>query len=351
MNSALVRIFAASALLATGVAVPAAAEVSFAGKQVTVIIGSRAGGGTDGQGRLLGAFLAEHLPGKPQVIYANIPGSSGIKAINHFASRTKADGTSVLSASSVSLEPTTLKRTDVVKYDPREFAMIGGVTAGGTVMVMKREVEPRLLDKSAPPVVVGAVDATRTGLSMAVWGAEYLGWNVKWVIGYNGTSALMLAIQQGEIDMTGTSSMRQIQRLLENTKLTGFVQAGDYEDGKFVGRTSFPDVPVFPDMVLPKVDGIAKEAFESWLYSNQVGKWFALPPKTPDDVAETYRATYRKIMADPKFLERAKREFGEDFEPMYAESLTHVVKQLASTSDEAMKFTTAMRVKHGLPAE
>jgi tripartite-type tricarboxylate transporter receptor subunit TctC len=346
-----IRVIGVSVLLTTALAFPALAEISFAGKQVTVIIGSKAGGGTDGQGRLLGAFLGEHLPGKPQVIYSNIPGSSGIKAINHFATRVKADGTSVLSASSVSLEPTTLKRSDVVKYDPREFAMIGGVTAGGTVMVIKADAKARLTDKSAQPVVVGAVDATRTGLSMAVWGAEYLGWNVKWVIGYSGTSALMMAIQQGEIDMTGTSSMRQIQRLLENSKLTGLVQAGDYEDGKFVGRTSFPDIAVFPDMVLPKVDGVAKEAFESWLYSNQVGKWFALPPKTPPEVAETYRGAYRKIMADPKFLERAKREFGEDFEPMWGENLTHVVKALASTSDEAMTFTTAMRVKHGLPAE
>jgi tripartite-type tricarboxylate transporter receptor subunit TctC len=345
------RVIGASAVFATAFAFAASAEVSFQGKQVTVIIGSKAGGGTDGQGRLLGSFLGQYLPGNPQVVYSNIPGSSGIKAINHFATRTKPDGTSILSASSVSLEPTTLKRTDVVKYDPRQFEMIGGVSAGGTVMVIKAEAKARLTDKSAAPVVVGAVDATRTGLSMAMWGAEYLGWNVKWVIGYSGTSALMMAIQQGEIDMTGTSSLQQIRRLLANDKLTGLVQAGDYEDGKFVARTSFPDVPVFPEMVLAKVDGVAKEAFESWLYSNQIGKWFALPPKTPLDVAETYRAAYRKIMADPKFLERARREFGEDFEPMWAESLTPVVKALASTSDEAMNYTTALRVKHGLPAE
>jgi tripartite-type tricarboxylate transporter receptor subunit TctC len=329
---------------------PSNAEVSFQVKQVAVIIGSKPGGGTDGQGRLIGSYLAKYLPGKPTVVYSNIPGSSGIKAINYFAQRTRPDGTSFLSASSVSLEPTTLRNKDVVKYDPREFSMVGGVSAGGTVMLMKADAKARLTDKSAAPVVVGAVDATRTGISMALWGAEHLNWNIKWVVGYGGTAALMMAIQQGEIDMTGTSNLSHLKRLLDGDRFIGVVQAGDLEGGKFVARRTFPDIAVFPDLVLPKVDGLAKEAFESWLYSNQVGKWFALPPKTPPAVAETYRNAYQKIMQDPTFIERARREFSDDFEPMSAEDVTLVVKALASTSDEALQYTADIRVKHGLPA-
>lgn len=329
---------------------PSAADVSFQGKQVNVIIGSKPGGGTDGQGRLIGSYLGKYLPGKPTVTYSNIPGSSGIKAINHFVQRTKADGTSFLSASSVSLEPTTLRNKDVVKYDPREFAIVGGVSAGGTVMIMKADAKTRLADKSAAPVVVGAVDATRTGISMALWGAEYLDWNIKWVIGYGGTSALMMAIQQGEIDMTGTSNLFHLKKLLDGGKFIGAVQAGDLEGGKFVARKTFPDIAVFPDLVLPKVEGVAKEAFESWLYSNQVGKWFALPPNTPADVVATYRSAYREIMKDPKFIEQAQNQFSADFEPMFAEDVSLVVNALASTSDAALQYTTDMRVKHGLPA-
>lgn len=349
MNAVAAAGFLAAALISSASA-PAAAEVSFQGKQVNVIIGSKPGGGTDGQGRLVGSYLAKYLPGKPTVTYSNIPGSSGIKAINHFVQRTKSDGTSFLSASSVSLEPTTLRNKDVVKYDPREFAIVGGVSAGGTVMIMKADAKARLNDKSAPPVVVGAVDATRTGLSMALWGSEFLNWNTKWVIGYGGTSALMMAIQQGEIDMTGTSNLFHLKKLLDGGKFVGVVQAGDLEGGKFTARKTFPDIAVFPDLVLPKVDGVAKEAFESWLYSNQVGKWFALPPNTPADVVETYRNAYQQIMKDPHFVEQARNQFSADFEPMSAHDVTLVVNALASTSDAALHYTTELRVKHGLPA-
>lgn len=353
MNAFWARTATAAALLAAALLLSpdsASAEVSFKGRQVNVIIGSKPGGGTDGQGRLFGSYLHKYLPGAPTVTYSNIPGSSGIKAINHFAQRTKADGTSVLSASSVSLEPTTLRNKEVVKYDPREFAMIGGVSAGGTVMLMKADAKARLTDKSAAPVVVGAVDATRTGISMALWGAEYLDWNIKWVIGYGGTSALMMAIQQGEIDMTGTSNLFHLKKLLEGDKFVGVVQAGDLEGGKFIARKTFPDIAVFPDLILPKVDGVAKEAFESWLYSNQVGKWFALPPNTPADVVETYRAAYAKIVKDPHFIEQARSQFSADFEPMTAHDVTLVVNALASTTDAALHHTTELRVKHGLPA-
>jgi tripartite-type tricarboxylate transporter receptor subunit TctC len=353
MNAGLKTVTAAGCFLAVVCAfagVSAAAEVSFQGKQVNIIIGSKPGGGTDGEGRLLGSYLGKYLPGHPTITYSNIPGSSGIKAINHFTQRTKADGTSLLTASSVSLEPTTLRNKAVVKYDPREFAIVGGLSAGGTVMIMKADAKSRLTDKNAAPVVVGAVDATRTGLSMALWGAEFLGWNTKWVIGYSGTSALMMAVQQGEIDMTGTSNLFHLKKLMETGKFVGVVQAGDLEDGKFVPRMAFRDAPVLPDLVGTKVDGVAKEAFESWLYSNQVGKWFALPPKTPDDVVETYRAAYQKVMKDPQFLEQAHKQFSADFEPMSANDVTLVIKALASTSDEALNYMTKLRVKHGLPA-
>jgi tripartite-type tricarboxylate transporter receptor subunit TctC len=341
--------FLAAALVAAAGASPAA-EVSFQGKQINVIIGSKPGGGTDGQGRLVGTYLGKYLPGNPTMTYSNIPGSSGIKAINHFTQRTKPDGTSMLSASSVSLEPTTLRNKDIVKYDPRTFAIIGGVSAGGTVMVVKTDAKSRLTEKGAQPVVVGAVDATRTGLSMALWGAEFLGWNTKWVIGYGGTSALMMAIQQGEIDMTGTSNLFHLKKLMETGKFVGVVQAGDLEGGKFIARTAFRDVPVLPDLVSSKVDGAAKEAFETWLYSNQVGKWFALPPNTPADVVETYRTAFQKVMKDPHFIDQAHKQFSADFEPMSAHDVSLVVNALASTSDEALHYTTALRVKHGLPA-
>ena len=47
----------------------------------------------------------------------------------------------------------------------------------------------------------GAVDGTRSNEMATLWGVRYLGWNVKWVIGYRGTNDLMYALERREIDM------------------------------------------------------------------------------------------------------------------------------------------------------
>ena len=70
-------------LAAFAFAPPAPAqEVSFAGKKVDMYIGSSPGGGTDLSSRLIGEFVVKYLPGKPSIVYRNIPGGQGVKALN-----------------------------------------------------------------------------------------------------------------------------------------------------------------------------------------------------------------------------------------------------------------------------
>ena len=48
---------------------------------------------------------------------------------------------------------------------------------------------------------------------MTVWGAEYLGWNLRWVYGYPGSRELQLAIRQGEIDVWSTQNAKLVKDL------------------------------------------------------------------------------------------------------------------------------------------
>src|SRR5687767_1361194 len=62
-------------LAALAFALPAKAqEVSFAGKKIDMYIGSSPGGGTDLSSRLIGDYVAKYLPGRPSIVYRNIPG-------------------------------------------------------------------------------------------------------------------------------------------------------------------------------------------------------------------------------------------------------------------------------------
>ena len=58
--------------------------MSFRGKSVRMIVGSAAGGVTDLEARLIGRFIGKYLPGSPAILVQNVPGASGIKALNYF---------------------------------------------------------------------------------------------------------------------------------------------------------------------------------------------------------------------------------------------------------------------------
>ena len=50
------------------------------GRTITIIIGSEPGGTTDGSARLMGSFLAKHLPGKPSAVVQSKPGAHSLVA-------------------------------------------------------------------------------------------------------------------------------------------------------------------------------------------------------------------------------------------------------------------------------
>src|SRR5204863_581083 len=97
------------------------------------------------------------------------------------------------------------------------FAFVGGIGRGGTVMLLRKDAEPRLHDRAAAPVIMGALGGVpRSGMQTTAWGIEYLGWNAKWVVGYRGTNDLMIALERGEIDMTSTANLFQLQKFLDS---------------------------------------------------------------------------------------------------------------------------------------
>src|SRR4051812_12510069 len=73
--------------------------ISFKGKTVTMIVGSEPGGGTDASGRAIAPYLRKYLPDEPNVVVQNMPGASGITALNYFVNRTQPDGLTVIMGS------------------------------------------------------------------------------------------------------------------------------------------------------------------------------------------------------------------------------------------------------------
>ena len=328
-----------------------AQEVSFAGKKIDMFIGSSPGGGTDLSSRLVGDFIVKYLPGHPAIVYRNIPGGQGVKALNYFATQVKPDGLSLAGGSQGHIDPGARSQS-AAEYDPLSFNYIGGVSRGGTVFVMRKEAIARLADAKARPVVVPAVEIASTGPQMALWGKEYLGWNIKFVIGYGGTPAMILAARQGEADSMASSSAAQLKPLFYDPEFVAYVQLGDLDDsGKFVERASFPRVPVFAAMIEPKLPAAHREIFEAWLQTQYIDKWFAVPAGTPEPYVRAYQQAFSKAAKDEEFLKLARLQFGDDFKPISAQNMTQLVHGMVKNTDLVRRHMLELRQKNGLPGE
>jgi len=329
-----------------------AEEVSFAGKKIEMVIGSAPGGGTDLSSRLVGEFVAKYLPGRPVVIYRNIPGAQGIKALNFFATQVKADGLTFAGGSQGHFDQAG-RSLQGIEYDPLTFKYIGGINRGGTVFVMRKEaLSRRLTNSSLPPVIVPAVVGASTGPQMALWGLEYLHWNVKFVVGYKGTQEMILAAAKGEADSMASSSTSQLKPLLDDPNFVPFAQLGDLnEKGQFVPKAAFKDIPVFSRMIMPSLSKDEQEILQAWLQTQYIDKWFALPAGTPEPMVHAYKAAFVRAVKDPEFIKAGMVQFGEDFATTTADNMTELVNGMVKNSERVDKHMRFLREKNGLPPE
>ena len=316
-----------------------------------MIIASPAGGGTDTSGRLIAPLLAGQLPGKPGVIVRNIPGAEGVIGMNYFAKQVAPDGLTLAMGSTTQADPL-LYRKPQSQFDPTTFPIVGGIGRGGTVLLIRKEAERRLYDTMAPPVIMGALGGVpRSGMQTMAWGIEYLGWNARWVVGYRGTNDLMVALERGEIDITSTGNMFQIQKLLSTGKFKIVSQSGTLQNGQTVARPEFGSAPLFSNLLSGKItDPIAQKAFDYWASITSLDKWIALPPNTSTAILDTYRAAYATVVADPDFIKHGNK-ISEDFEPMTFADVEFLIGKIGTSPPEAIAHIGAMLRRQGIAVE
>lgn len=325
-------------------------EVSFRGKTVRMIVGSVPGGITDVGARTIARFIGKHLPQSPTIVVQNMPAANGIAAVNYFTHQVAPDGLTFLAGSSSQVTPDVMRSNPAVRYDPGKFLFIGGVQNAGTLLIVAKRALQHLTDRSHSPVVMAQVGGTRTGGLITVWGAEYLGWNVRWVTGYQGTPQTVFALMRGEADMMDTAGINLIEPLLKSGDFVAIVQPGIVINGTLSRRGAFPDIPLATEMLGGKVSGAAVRAFESWLKTVQIGKYYALPPNTPAPYLAVYRDAFEKMQADPEFQQQAKTALDPDYVMMSAPETKQLMEDLLAVPNEDLEFLNRLRNKYGLPS-
>jgi hypothetical protein len=173
---------------------------------------------------------------------------------------------------------------------------------------------------------------------------------VRWVTGYQGTPQTVFALMRGEADMMDTAGVNVIEPLLKSGDFVPIVQPGIVVHGKLSPRDAYPDVPLATEILDGKMGGAARRAFESWLKTVQIGKYYALPPNTPSPYLAVYRDAFEKMQTDPGFREQAKTALDPDYVMMSALETKQLIDDLVAMPNEDLEFLNRLRNKYSLPS-
>lgn len=313
----------------------------YKGKTFVVMVASSPGGGTDTTARLIARSWAKYLPGNPDLIVRNKP--LQVTAANQFHHRTRPNGlTAGVFAGGGALAP--VARNDkAVRYDPLKWGYIGQIERGPSVLLVRKKVLANLTNPKADPVVAGSAGSGyRPQDAMAVYGAEYGGWNIKIVPGYPSSSDMYLAYERGEIDMLGSGTARIIKRFLKGGETVALVLHAP--------RGDFPDIPTFEQFLGEKrPKGLAARAYIAFSGSSSVDKFFVLPPGTPENIVKVLSESFQKVVRDPEFVNRAQKLLGKGFVAMTGSQTKQMVRDAIVVPKDVIGSIVQIRKKYGLP--
>jgi tripartite-type tricarboxylate transporter receptor subunit TctC len=340
----------AAALIGAAASDPAPAQdgVSFAGKMVTMTVGFEAGSGPDIYGRLLGQNLVRYLPGNPGLIVLNQLGAGGVVATNSWANKAEPNGLFAALGTLSQTDPDALMRTHA-KYDPATFNYVGGLAGPSQGLFINKDAVARLYDKSAKPVIMGTIGTTlRSGHYQVLWGVAFLGWNVKWVVGYTRTAELRQALERGEIDMTSFGATADIEYLRGTGRFAVISQSGTVQGCKALPRPVLGDAPLISDLVKGKIqDPLAQKAFEYGEYVSQVGLWLALPPRTSGDIVASYVKAFEATQNDSEY--QAEITKVDPDSPVASKAdLDKLIGELATVSPATLGYVQAELKRQGV---
>src|ERR1044071_8241492 len=316
----------------------------FKGKVIQILVGYPTGGGVDVEGRLLGKHLERHLPGHPAVTVRNMPGASGLIAGNWFEQFAKPDGLYLHYGSATHIVEQAFAR-EQVKYNLLNWDLIAAIARGASVALMRPEKLDRL--KSGKPLAIGSRSGEDSWSAMFLWGAEYLKWNVRWVLGYGGGGEMRLAFQRGETDIYATANLLALKELMAEG-FQPFVQKGRLlPDGSSKKRAEFPKVPLFDELLgAQKPAGVSWQAYVTIAGSDDSGRPLQIARKTSPEIVKLYRDAMPRIEKDKEFQAELAKLAGDDAEMLSHAESEPVLRRLLTISPGAREFADNMMKKY-----
>lgn len=303
----------------------------YANRVITLQIGAAPGSGYDVVGRLVARHLGSHIPGNPQFIVENIPGSGSLTMANDFYHRAARDGT-VIGLVNNGIPTTPFLAPDVVRFDPREFNFLGSTDTEQQVFVVWHDAPIQSYEEIyTTEVIAGAGGPGSTNLDIPYLTNVLLDTQIRLIRGYAGAPEVKLAMENGEVHAVGAMNWSNVKTMFADALRTGeaivIAQYGSQP------HPDLEDVPLVP-MGRTQED---RMIFELMLARQEYGRPFITPPGLPEDRVALLRSAFDALMEDDDFLGEAA-SLHVDINPVHWTALEELTDRIYATPPDVLEY-------------
>lgn len=328
------------ALAVAAVPAPTWAQAPFAGKTVSILVGSAAGGSYDLYARTVARHISKVLPGAPSVIVQNMQGANSAVMATHLYNAAPKDGT-VLGAPLNTLPVTELLEPGKLKLQSARFNWIGAVSSPTNVLATWHTSGIKTIDDARQKEAT--IGSTTPGTSKEMYPllTNYLfATRFKVVSGYKGSTEINIAMERGEVGGHGANSVIAYN----------FQNADWLRDGKLhyvfqMTQERDPAISNIPTLLEFATTDEQRKIIMLLVATEAIGRSIFAPPGMAADRVALLRQSFDEMLADKEFLaevEKAKLELS----PTSGVKLQRLVENLMATPpDIVQKYKQAVMPK------
>ena len=304
----------------------------YKGRQITVIVGSSAGGGYDIYARLLARHMPKYIPGNPSMIVSNMPGAGSNAAVAHIYNVAPKDGTFIgapqNSAIMDALFDATLGNARRLRHDATKLIHIGSATTDHYVCIARSDAPIKTFQQALTQEFL--IGASQPGTSTRDYPAmlnNTTGAKIKQVSGYPGTREITLAIEKNEVHGLCGFSWSSLQAQKPDWIKSGFIRVIVQEHDKGNPEINKMGVPLAVDFATSPENRKIMELIYS---SETFGRPYLTAPDVPAERVAALRKAFLETMADKELLADAQR-IGLSIDPISGEDLQRLAADIFAT--------------------
>ena len=304
--------------IAAAAALPAQAQEFYAGKTMTIIVSTGAGGSSYQLAQAFSRHMPKYIPGQPTIIVKAMPGAGNLLATNFLHNIAPKDGTTIGTINN-SIPLHQALGGQGVHFDARKFHWLGSTgTYNSVAYVWHTAGIKTFKDLTEKEVILGG---TGIGSSIVIYPTvmnNLLGTKFKIVLGYKSTVEIDLAMERGEVQArTGsyTALASEHPDWLKDNKVVIVAQIGGKRD------PLIPDIPLMDDFATTDE---ARQIIKLISSPIALGRPYLTPPEVPAERVALLRKALAAALRDPGFLAEAKK-MDIEIDTVSAEEITQIV--------------------------